>query len=141
MDGIGLRLRRERLRLGLSQRELGEAGGIETNTQGKYENAKRLPKADYLAAVSSLGVDVLYVLTGRPASAITELSNSESLILANYRTLTEEGKAAISTVVLSISGLLTDGQGPFKNTPFVETHRGYQASDGGLVDPAANIGR
>lgn len=114
MDGIGLRLRRERLRLGLSQRELGEAGGVEINTQGKYENAKRLPKADYLAAVSALGVDVLYVLTGQPASAITELSNSESMILANYRTLKEEDKATISRVVLTISGLLADGQGPVK---------------------------
>ncbi|MGV6393299.1 helix-turn-helix domain-containing protein [Pseudomonas caspiana] len=114
MDGIGLRLRRERLRLGLSQRELGEAGGVEINTQGKYESAKRLPKADYLAAVSALGVDVLYVLTGQPASAITELSNSESMILANYRTLKDEDKATISRVVLTISSLLADGQGPVK---------------------------
>lgn len=129
MDGIGLRLRRERLRLSLSQRELGEAGGIKTNTQGKYENAKGLPKAQYLAAVSALGVDVLYVLTGRPASAVTELSNSESLILANYRTLTEEDKAAISRVVLTISGLLSEGQPPFKKV--VDTPRGYEAGETG----------
>ncbi|WP_080290208.1 helix-turn-helix domain-containing protein [Pseudomonas syringae] len=141
MDGIGLRLRRERLRLRLSQRELGEAGGVEINTQGKYENAKRLPKADYLAAVSALGVDVLYVLTGQPASAITELSNSESMILANYRALKDEDKATISRVVLTISGLLADGQGPVKKTGCVETHRRYQACDVGTADPAANIGR
>lgn len=112
VNGIGQRLRRERLRLGLSQRELGEAGGVETNTQGKYESAKRLPKADYLAAVAELGVDVLYVLTGQPASAITELSNTESLILGDYRSLAEEDKATISRVILTLSELLVEGRSP-----------------------------
>jgi len=114
--GIGLRLKHERLRLGLSQREFGEVGGVEANSQGKYESGKRLPKSDYLAAVAVLGVDVLYVLTGKPALAITSLSNSESVVLGNYRTLAEEDQATLSRVIMTISGLLT---GPMPNVESV----------------------
>ncbi|MGV6395723.1 helix-turn-helix domain-containing protein [Pseudomonas caspiana] len=72
MSGIGTRLRRERRRLGLSQREMGQLGGVAVNAQGKYESGERIPKADYLAALACVGVDVLYVLTSRhsPASPI-----------------------------------------------------------------------
>jgi len=140
-DGIGGRLKGERLRLGLSQREFGETGGIEANTQGKYENEKRLPKADYLAAISAMGVDVLYVLTGRAASTITDLSISESMVLTNYRSLAADHKATISRLVLTISGLLAQGQAPFKNAEFLSSRRAYAASDGRVDDPAANIGR
>ncbi|WP_073525644.1 helix-turn-helix domain-containing protein [Pseudomonas fluorescens] len=61
---IGARLREERLRLALSQRELGEIGGVEANAQGHYEDTSRFPKANYLAAIAASEVDVLYVLTG-----------------------------------------------------------------------------
>ena len=105
-NGIGLRLKQERLRLGLSQRAFGEVGGVEVNSQGKYESGKRLPKSDYLAAVAVLGVDLLYVLTGQSASVITALSNCESVVLGNYRALPKEDQATISRVILTISGLL-----------------------------------
>lgn len=65
MKEIGTRLRAERKRLGLSQRELGGLGGVAANAQGKYESGERLPKADYLVALAEGGVDVLYVLTNR----------------------------------------------------------------------------
>lgn len=65
MATIGSRLREERERLALTQRAFGEVGGVEPNAQGKYESGERHPKADYLAAVSAVGVDVLYVLTAR----------------------------------------------------------------------------
>ena len=61
---IGARLREERIRLNLSQRELGEIGGVQANAQRHYEDASRFPKANYLAAIAASGVDVLYVLTG-----------------------------------------------------------------------------
>jgi len=71
MSGIGTRLRQERRRLGLSQREMGQLGGVAVNAQGKYESGERIPKADYLAALACVGVDVLYVLTSRHAPAST----------------------------------------------------------------------
>lgn len=65
MSDIGTRLKQQRKRLGLSQRELGHFGGVAANAQGRYESGERVPKADYLAAVANAGVDVLYVLIGR----------------------------------------------------------------------------
>jgi transcriptional regulator with XRE-family HTH domain len=65
MTGIGPRLKRERLRLKLSQSAMGAIGGVETNAQGNYENGIRSPRADYLSRISAAGVDVTYVVTGR----------------------------------------------------------------------------
>lgn len=63
--GIGARLKSERLRLGLTQAMLGVAGGVEVNAQGRYEAGARVPRADYLASIAKVGVDVLYVVTGQ----------------------------------------------------------------------------
>jgi transcriptional regulator with XRE-family HTH domain len=70
MIEMGARLRQERKRLGFSQREMGTLGGVAANAQGKYESGERVPKADYLAALASEGLDVLYVLTGRRSAGI-----------------------------------------------------------------------
>lgn len=66
MSTIGIRLRQERVRVGLTQRQLGLLGGVAANTQGFYEKDKRSPRADYLSRILSAGVDVVYVLTGTP---------------------------------------------------------------------------
>ncbi len=82
MSGIGLRLRQERERLGLSQKVFGEIGGVEANAQGKYESGGRAPKADYLSRVAARGVDVLYVLTGAATPIQLEnLSHIEEKVL------------------------------------------------------------
>jgi transcriptional regulator with XRE-family HTH domain len=66
MSTIGVRLRQERVRIGLTQRELGHAGGVAANAQGSYELDKRSPRADYLAKILEVGIDIIYVLTGKP---------------------------------------------------------------------------
>lgn len=43
MSTIGIRLRQERVRVGLTQRQLGLLGGVAANTQGFYEKDKRSP--------------------------------------------------------------------------------------------------
>ncbi|KGS14834.1 MULTISPECIES: helix-turn-helix domain-containing protein [Pseudomonas syringae group] len=104
MSGIGYRLRKERERLGLSQRSFGEIGGVEANAQGKYENGDRAPKADYLAAVAAKGVDVLYVLTGTHTPVpIDNLSVIEEKILGNYRVLEKEDQDAIRRLTTTIA--------------------------------------
>ncbi|NWO55013.1 hypothetical protein DEJ73_01980 [Chromohalobacter salexigens] len=65
---IGRRLKEERERLGLTQTAIAGTGGVTKNTQLLYETDQRHPKADYLAALDSEGVDVYYVLTGRKSS-------------------------------------------------------------------------
>lgn len=65
MDNIGVRLREERERLGLSQTAFGELGGASKASQVRYENGGRSPDGEYLSAVAKHGVDVFYVLTGQ----------------------------------------------------------------------------
>ena len=104
MSGIGLRLRQERERLGLSQKSFGEIGGVEANAQGRYENGDRAPKADYLSRVAVRGVDVLYVLTGTPTpTLIDNLSHIEERVLISFRVLHKEDQAAIRRLTTTLA--------------------------------------
>lgn len=62
---IGLRLKEERARLGYSQSDFAEKGGVGRTSQVKYEAGERVPDGNYLKKVSELGVDILYVVTGK----------------------------------------------------------------------------
>ena len=104
MSGIGLRLRQERERLGLSQKVFGEIGGVEANAQGKYESGGRSPKADYLSRVAQRGVDLLYVLTGMATPLQLEnLSRIEEKVLGDYRGMFKEDQAAIGRLASSLA--------------------------------------
>ncbi|KAA0945808.1 MULTISPECIES: helix-turn-helix transcriptional regulator [unclassified Pseudomonas] len=104
MSGIGSRLRLERERLGLSQKNFGEIGGVEANAQGKYENGDRAPKADYLSRVAERGVDILYVLTGSPTPIqLDNLSQVEEKVLGNYRAMFKEDQDAIRRLTATLA--------------------------------------
>lgn len=64
MEIIGKRLREERNRLGFTQEEFAEIAKIVKNTQLKYENGSRYPDALYLQAISEVGADISYIVTG-----------------------------------------------------------------------------
>lgn len=64
MSTVGERLREERLRLGLSQAELGTAAGVQKQAQLKYEKGERAPDTSYLVAIADAGADVQYIVTG-----------------------------------------------------------------------------
>lgn len=70
MSTYGERLKHERLRLKLTQAQMADAGGVKRQAQGCYERDESLPRAPYLAAITLLGVDVLYIITGRPTLQI-----------------------------------------------------------------------
>lgn len=63
-DELGARLRRERERLGLSQVEFAQVGGVKRVTQYLYEHGDRSPDSDYLLRVHQIGVDVIWVMFG-----------------------------------------------------------------------------
>lgn len=65
MSTQGDRLKEERERLGLNQTAFGAVGGVKKQAQLKYEKGERHPDSAYLEAVSAVGVDVLYVITGQ----------------------------------------------------------------------------
>lgn len=96
-DSIGKRLRDERERLKLSQSEIAavvEAAGVAGATrqsQSLYEKDKRKPDAAYLAVAASLGVDVLYVLTGQRAQQITQPQSIDRTLLQTCIEGLEEG--------------------------------------------------
>jgi transcriptional regulator with XRE-family HTH domain len=66
MSTFSERLRQERKRLGLSQTDFAKALGVHLNTQSRYEKGHTEPDTAYLEALSQVGVDAVYVLTGMP---------------------------------------------------------------------------
>jgi transcriptional regulator with XRE-family HTH domain len=64
MSTIGQRLAEERSRVGMNQTDFAARGGVGRASQVNYETDRRSPDADYLAAISALGVDVQYIVTG-----------------------------------------------------------------------------
>jgi len=64
---LGRRLKVERARIRLTQAQLAAHGGVSKATQVAYELDRTTPDAAYLSAISDAGVDVMRVLTGRPA--------------------------------------------------------------------------
>lgn len=65
---IGSRLREERERVGLSQTALANACGTSKRTVITWEQGSGTPAADILACMAHEGMDVGYVVTGRPTS-------------------------------------------------------------------------
>lgn len=74
MSTYGSRLKHERLRLKLTQEMFGAAGGVGRYAQGCYERDLSIPRADYLAAITLIGVDVLFIITGRRTAYQSELA-------------------------------------------------------------------
>lgn len=90
------RLLEERQRLAISQGAFAEAGSVQKRAQIYYEMGERMPDAKYLAGVSSLGVDVLYLLTGqRTVQSAAALAPDEMALLDGYRQASTDGKAFI----------------------------------------------
>ncbi|KFE51330.1 helix-turn-helix domain-containing protein [Pseudomonas syringae] len=107
MNGLGSRLKEERKALGLSQQDFAAIGGVEANAQGKYENGQRTPRSNYLTALDSSGVDVLYLLSGRRTPMeLASLSETERAVIVRLRSLTVVDQAAIGQLTLSLSECL-----------------------------------
>ncbi|MGK4362077.1 helix-turn-helix transcriptional regulator [Ectopseudomonas chengduensis] len=81
---IGERLKEERKRLGLTQPGLAEIAGAAKRTVIDWEKGVSSPTAAQLEALSRVGMDVLFVVTGTRGQAVTNESNS-----ATSRYLTE----------------------------------------------------
>lgn len=100
-DSLGGRLRAERERLGLSQSEVASAAaaagarGSTRQSQALYEKDERLPDAGYLAAVSRLGVDVRWVVTGyRDYQPQEPLTAEEQTAISYWRKASPETRRA-----------------------------------------------
>lgn len=98
---IGLRIKEERERLALTQQGLADAIEIAKRTLIDWEKGRTSPNAVQLSALSALGIDVLYIVTGmRNASLPTvttesSLTKRQSALLDNYENTDEAGKKKI----------------------------------------------
>lgn len=108
---IGQRLREERERLGMSQERFAAVGGVQKRAQINYEAGDRAPDALYLEGIALLGVNVLYVVTGKreeePAPSITA---DEQLLLESYREASPTLRKAALAALLSGGSAGHNGQ-------------------------------
>jgi transcriptional regulator with XRE-family HTH domain len=98
------RLLEERKRLGLSQEVMAAFGSVQKRAQIYYEQGERMPDARYLAGISSAGVDVLYLVTGkRTPSERNALNKEEQALIAAWQAADEQGKNALLAMLAAIN--------------------------------------
>lgn len=110
MDNFPIRLKQERQRLHMNQTEFAGSGGVQKQAQFTYEKGLRYPDASYLARIAEIGVDVLYLLTGRASDPATlALDPDEERLLAGYRELKPREKRGVLALVAAITGVQEGG--------------------------------
>ncbi|MGN0920246.1 MAG: helix-turn-helix domain-containing protein [Cellvibrio sp.] len=118
------RIREERERLGFTQDAFGAIGGVSRRAQSNYESGERSPDLNYLAAIERVGVDVLFVITGKRAEAT--ISGEEELLLKGFRQMDAETKRR--TLAMVYSGTPP----PPPNTKIIAIHG--QAANGNITN-------
>lgn len=83
LSTIGGRLKAERIRLGLTQPEMGRLVGMTKSAQIKWENGRAFPNAEALAAFARVGADILFIVIGN--SFQNELTTPEPIVRATVR--------------------------------------------------------
>lgn len=94
---IGVRLREERERLGLTQEAFCAAASASRRTLVDWEKGVSSPTAVQLSALSAIGVDVLYVVTGSRLAGAPSLTPEESALLDNFRHSPPAAQKALKT--------------------------------------------
>lgn len=111
------RLQEERRRLGLTQDEFAEIGGVKRRAQINYESGDRCPDGHYFAAISAAGADVQYILTGvrsiNPPVKPSTIDQHQALIkaaaeMATKFNLPEEGAADLLGMIYAIGSQNTE---------------------------------
>ncbi|WP_254601912.1 helix-turn-helix domain-containing protein [Cupriavidus taiwanensis] len=95
--GIGARLKEERERLGYSQPAFAALGGASKGSQLAWEKGSAMPNAEFLHIAASVGVDVLYVVTGRRNTS--SLGAEEEAVIAGYRMLDARGRTGVLALI------------------------------------------
>ena len=111
---LGDRLRAERKRLGLSQADAALLGGVRREMWSAYETNTSLPNAEVLLHLVGTGWDLSYLLGGSRILSESNLADHEHALLDGYRSLDEEGQAAVRRAVQleSMRARAADAPGP-----------------------------
>lgn len=90
---IGKRIAEERARVGMpTQPPFAKCLGVSLRSVAGWEGGEVMPKADFVSAFEALGIDVLYVLTGRRGGS---LSDDESRLVSLYKRIPVEKRGAL----------------------------------------------
>ncbi len=93
------RILEERKKLGFNQTDFAKIGGVQISAQSNYEKGTRIPNADYLAGIESVGADIFYIVTGKRSSH--HLSSEEVFLLEKFRTADKNKQVAIWSLLLT----------------------------------------
>lgn len=112
------------MRIGLSQAEFAALGGLGKQAQLNYESDARSPDANYLAALSKVGVDVLYVITGERTQG-APVPDDEAELLDGFRQLNDIGRTAVQASIngFLLAGTMTISGAPAKRLPRLAENR------------------
>ena len=103
-DGIGNRLQLERKRLGLNQEEFAQKIGVAKRTLAGYEAGAADIGALPLSRAYEIGMDVMYVLSGkRSLMAPDALSGEETELVNRFRQLPQEDRAGTMKMVTAMA--------------------------------------
>lgn len=91
---VGIKLRDERLRLGLTQAEAAACGGVTREQWGRYERGA-MPNTKVLVSLKGHGFDVSHILEGDRDTNLLTLSAEEHALLGVFRCTDDEGRAAV----------------------------------------------
>lgn len=91
---VGIRLREERERIGITQADAGLFAGVTREQWGRYERGA-LPNADALLKLQGHGFDVNYILGGSRMLTDATLSAEERQLLGNFRSTDDDGRASL----------------------------------------------
>lgn len=97
LDEFANRLRAVRKERRLNQSAFAALGGVGLQTQSRYENGETEPQVRYLAALAEAGIDVAFVLTGKPSKVFDDINSA-------LENLKPEQAAAIRTIVIAMAG-------------------------------------
>lgn len=96
------RLKTERERLGLTQTELAESIKSTKRSVINWEGGAAAPPATAIASMDAVGLDVLYILTGRRSQAVAEvdlLPDGDRTLLANFHAAPAQVQAGVKTTL------------------------------------------
>ena len=118
---LGIRLKEERKRLGLTQEAMGLACGVSKRTQILFEQDAHVPGGAYFVAADELGMDVTYVLVGRRV----RLDEADADLLDAWRTASASARAAVMAALRGVTAATT---ATAPRTSFENTSIGQQIS-------------
>lgn len=102
MSSCGYRVRRERKRLGFSQADFADIGGVSKRTLAGWESTDGpSPTATALAAWSLVGADVLLIVTGHADKRADAASPEEALLLTRYRLAPAVVRVAVDAALVA----------------------------------------